>query len=93
MHYPNNDLWSVRQIEFLEDALKGYEGLEADYYPDEELRLEIPGIASYAYRGILNFVGRDRTVIFEQGSDFGLKRPDIETYLQQLNITFTTHPQ
>lgn len=26
MIYPNNDLWSVRQIEFLHDALKGYTG-------------------------------------------------------------------
>lgn len=25
MEYPNNDLWSVRQIEFLVDALDGYE--------------------------------------------------------------------
>lgn len=25
MKYPNNDLWSVRQIEFLYDALAGYE--------------------------------------------------------------------
>jgi hypothetical protein len=88
MDYPNNDLWSVRQIEFLEDALKGYEGAHAAYYPDAELSLPIQGIADYTYKGLLNFVGQDRTIIFEQGPGFGLQRQQIEAYLAQLGITF-----
>jgi hypothetical protein len=38
MDYPNNDLWSVRQIEFLYDALKGYENQSCDYYVDKKVK-------------------------------------------------------
>ena len=89
MEYPNNDLWSVRQHEFLVDALKGYEGKHAVYCPDTEFSLPIPGIADYTYKGILNFEGQDRTIIFEQGPRFGLQREDIEQYLAKLGITYT----
>lgn len=86
MTYPNNDLWSVRQIEFLKDALEGYENSDAEYYPTKELSLDIPGIATYHYIGILHFEGKDRTVIFEQGDGYGLKQPEIMNYLEELNI-------
>ena len=90
MNYPNNDLWSVRQIEFLQDALKGYENKSAEYYPTKELTLNIPGIATYQYLGVLYFVGQDRTIIFEQGEGFGLKEDEIRNYLSELNITIDT---
>jgi len=86
MQFPNNDLWSVRQIEFLADALKGYENSKATYYPNNAFSLEIPEIASYKYIGALYFDGQDRTVIFEQGEGFGLKREEIINYLNSLNI-------
>jgi len=86
MQYPNNDLWSVRQIEFLEDALEGYEGKEVDYYPERELSLGIPEIANYTYRGVLHFPGQDRTIILEQGEGFGLKQDDILKYLEEKHI-------
>lgn len=86
MQYPNNDLWSVRQIEFLEDALEGYENKEVDYYPERELSLGIPEIANYSYKGILHFPGQDRTIILEQGRDFGLKEDDVFRYLKEKNI-------
>ncbi len=74
MKYPNNDLWSVRQIEFLQDALKGYENSNAIYFPDKEVVLGIPDLATYTYKGVLYFDGQDRTIIFEQGDGFGLKQ-------------------
>jgi hypothetical protein len=86
MQYPNNDLWSVRQIEFLQDALDGYETKSAVYYPEKELSLRIPGIATYTYKGILHFPDQDRTIIFEQGEGFGLKKEQILAYLQQKSI-------
>lgn len=86
MSYPNNDLWSVRQIEFLEDALKGYENKSAIYYPKKQLSLEIPGIATYNYLGVLHFPGQDRTVIFERGEGFGLEEEVVLAYLNQKNI-------
>lgn len=86
MTYPNNDLWSVRQIEFLEDALKGYENSRAVFYPTKEISLDIPGIATYKYVGVLHFEGQDRTIIFEQGDNFGLKQPEIRSFLEKLNI-------
>lgn len=89
MNYPNNDLWSVRQIEFLQDALEGYENSYVDYYPDKELTLEIPGIATYKYVGVLHFEGNDRTVIFEKGEGFGLAQPEIVAYLGKLNIKYS----
>lgn len=87
MEYPNNDLWSVRQIEFLQDALKGYENTTVIYYPQKELSLEIPDVATYRYTGVLYFEGRDRTIIFEQGEDFGLKEEEILEQLKKRNIT------
>lgn len=89
MTYPNNDLWSVRQIEFLHDALEGYANTEAHYYPNKEVSLNIPEIATYSYKGVLYFEGKDRTVIFEQGETFGLKQQEIEDYLKKLNITYS----
>jgi hypothetical protein len=86
MQYPNNDLWSVRQIEFLQDALQGYENRSAVYYPEKKTSLAIPGVATYNYVGVLNFPGQDRTIIFEQGKSFGLKKEEILKYLQQMNI-------
>ncbi|HEU4914709.1 MAG TPA: hypothetical protein VFT16_04905 [Candidatus Saccharimonadales bacterium] len=86
MNYPNNDLWSVRQIEFLQDALEGYEGKSAVYYSKKEVSLIIPGITTYNYTGVLHFPGQDRTIIFEQGEGFGLKKDKILIYLQQKNI-------
>jgi hypothetical protein len=90
MQYPNNDLWSVRQIEFLQDALEGYEGKTAEYFPVKQVTLEIPGIATYNYTGVLHFPGQDRTIIFEQGEGFGLKKSEILDYLQKKNIRVKT---
>ena len=87
MKYPNNDLWSVRQIEFLEDALKGYDNTSVIYYPHKELSLEIPDVATYKYTGVLYFEGQDRTIIFEQGEGFGLKEAEIREQLDKRNIT------
>ena len=86
MNYPNNDLWSVRQIEFLKDALKGYENSSVDYYPNRETTLVITGIATYVYLGVLFFKGQDRTIILEQGNGFGLKRDEVLEYLKSLSI-------
>jgi hypothetical protein len=86
MNYPNNDLWSVRQIEFLKDALKGYENTIVDYYPNKTTNLTIDDIATYNYLGVLFFNNQDRTIIFEQGDGFGLKQDDILEYLKYLNI-------
>lgn len=86
MNYPNNDLWSVRQIEFLQDALEGYDNKSAIYYPEKEVLLNIPGIAIYNYIGVLHFPNQDRTILFEQGEGFGLKKAEILAYLQQKNI-------
>jgi hypothetical protein len=89
MKYPNNDLWSVRQIEFLEDALKGYENKSAVYYPNKKVKLNIPNIAQYNYVGVLHFPGQDRTIIFEQGENYGLKQNEILVYLKSKNIQVT----
>lgn len=86
MQYPNNDLWSVRQIEFLRDALEGYEDKKVDYYPERKLSLSIPHIADYNYVGVLHFPNQDRTIILEQGKGFGLKEQDIIAYLKEKNI-------
>lgn len=86
MQYPNNDLWSVRQIEFLQDALVGYENKTVVYYPTKEATLEVPGIATYKYVGVLHFPSQDRTIIFEQGKGFGLKKDEILGFLREKNI-------
>ncbi|HEX9594652.1 MAG TPA: hypothetical protein VF996_00765 [Candidatus Saccharimonadales bacterium] len=90
MNYPNNDLWSVRQIEFLQDALEGYENKSAIYYPHKQLSLTIPDVATYSYVGVLHFPGQDRTIIFEQGEDFGLKEDTILDCLGEKNIEVKT---
>ena len=76
----------MRQIEFLEDALKGYENKSAYYYPNQKLSLDIPDITTYNYSGVINFVGEDRTIIFEQGENFGLKQKEILEFLKSQNI-------
>jgi hypothetical protein len=86
MKYPNNDLWSVRQIEFLKDALEGYGGTKGVYYPAKKILLDIPEIATYQYTGLLHFPGLDRTIIFEQGEGFGLSSEQILQYLASKNI-------
>lgn len=86
MNYPNNDLWSVRQIEFLQDALEGYENKIALYYPNKTLSLNIPDITTYSYIGVIHFPGEDRTIIFEQGEGFGLKEAEILDFLRDKNI-------
>ena len=86
MKYPKNDLWSVRQIEFLQDALEGYENKTAIYHPNKVARLDIPGIESYEYIGVLDFPAQDRTIVFEQGEDYGLKEHEILKYLKSKNI-------
>jgi hypothetical protein len=88
MEYTNNDLWSVRQIEFLHDALDGYENKSGIYYAEKQFTLEIPGIATYNYVGVLHFPGQDRTIIFEQGEHFGLKREAIVSYLLEKSIQY-----
>ena len=90
MKYPNNDLWSVRQIEFLRDALVGYENKKAMYYPKMNTALTIPGIADYDYEGVLHFPDQDRTIIFEQGEGFGLKEDAVRAYLDEKNIQIQT---
>lgn len=89
MTYPNNDLWTVRQIELLEGALEEMESKTAIYYPNKEYHLTIPGVAEYKFKGVLNFVGHDRTIIFEQGEGFGLTYGEIVDYLEKFNINFT----
>ena len=86
MIYPTNDLWSVRQIEFLGGALEGYENSKVDYYPNKEFSVDIPDIETYKFVGVLHFEGRDRTIIFEQGEGFGLKQDEIMENLKKLNI-------
>lgn len=86
MNYPNNDLWSVRQIEFLKDALEGYEHKAAIYFPGKTAQLTIPDIATYNYVGVLHFPGQDRTIIFEQGDGYGLKEPEILEHLKNKHI-------
>jgi hypothetical protein len=86
MQYPNNDLWSVRQIEFLEDALDGYGSKPAVYYPDKTTQLSIPDIATYNYVGVLHFPDRGRTIIFEQGQGYGLSKQEILAHCKHKNI-------
>lgn len=86
MKYPKNDLWSVRQIEFLEDALEGYASASAIYYPKKSVALKVPGITTYNYVGVLHFPNQDRTIIFEQGVNYGLKEDEILNYLKIKNI-------
>ncbi len=86
MKYPNNDLWSVRQIEFLHDALKGYEGGECVYYSNKKVKTTIPDIAEYNYLGVIVFEGKDRTIMLEQGKGYGLKPEMVLKVLAEKNI-------
>jgi hypothetical protein len=88
MHYPNNDLWTVRQVELLDGALEDMSGKSAVFWPDLEYKLIIPNVANYSFKGVLNFEVNDRTIIFEQGKEFGLTREDIISYLKKYSITF-----
>ena len=88
MKYPNNDLWTVRQIELLEGALEEMEHKTATYYPDKVYSLTIPGVAEYKFKGVLNFEGNDRTIMFEQGEGFGVAYGEIVAHLTKFNITF-----
>ena len=88
MKYPNNDLWTVRQVELLEGALEDMKNKTATYYPDKTYRLTIPDVAEYEFRGVLNFEGHDRTIMFEHGEGFGLTYDEIVAYLHKFAITF-----
>ena len=88
MRYPNNDLWSVRQIEFLYDALQGYENKHCVYYANKEVQIVISDIAKYNYRGVIVFENQDRTIILEQGVNYGLKFSEIINVLKEKNITY-----
>lgn len=88
MKYPNNDLWTVRQIELLEGALEDMRGKSATYYPDTVYRLSIPGIAEYEFKGVLNFDNDDRLIMFEQGEGFGVTYAEIIDCLHKFTIEF-----
>ena len=88
MKYPNNDLWTVRSIDLLEGALDDMADKTVLYYPSKEYHLSIPGVAEYRFKGVLNFAGHDRTIMFEQGDGFGLTHDEIVDYLKRFNITF-----
>ena len=90
MKYPNNDLWSVRQIEFLYDALKGYENKSCVYYPDKIVQTIIQDVSTYNYTGVIVFENQDRTIILEQGENFGLTEKDILKVFKEKNIKCET---
>jgi hypothetical protein len=87
--YPNNDLWTVRQIGLLEGALEDMEGKSATFYPNKEYILTIPNIAEYKFKGVLNFKDHDRIIQFEYGEAFGLTYNEIIEYLHKFNIDYT----
>lgn len=89
MKYPNNDLWTVRSADLLEGALEDMRNKQVKYYPEKEYSLTIPDVATYVFRGVLDFEDDDRTVMFEQGEGFGLARSDIVDQLNKFDIEFT----
>ncbi len=89
MKYPNNDLWSVRQIEFLYDALAGYEKKHCIYYVDKKVQTIIDGIAKYNYVGVIVFEKQDRTIMLEQGKGYGLKQHNVIKVFEEKDISFT----
>lgn len=89
MKYPNNDLWSVRQIEFLYDALNGYENKECVYYVNKQVQTIIQNVATYNYVGVIVFENQDRTIMLEQGLNYGLKEQDVIKVFNEKNITYT----
>ncbi len=86
MKYPNNDLWSVRQIEYLYDALNGYDNKECDYFTTKEVTTTIEGIATYRYKGVIVFFGQDRTIMLEYGDEYGLDKSTVLKVLAEKNI-------
>ena len=88
MKYPNNDLWSVRQIEFLYDALKGYEGKPCVYHVSKTVQTVIANIATYNYVGVINFEGQDRTIILEQGKGYGLSKEQVIAVFREKSINY-----
>ncbi len=88
MKYPNNDLWTVRQIDLLEGALEDMRGKSATYYPDVMYHLSIPKIAKYRFRGVLNFDNDDRLIMFEEGEGFGVTYSEVIDCLNRYNIQF-----
>ncbi len=88
MKYPNNDLWSVRQIEFLYDALQGYENKSCVYYVDKKVSTLIENIAQYNYVGVIVFEGQDRTIMLEQGAGYGLKQSQVIKVFDEKNISY-----
>lgn len=88
MKYPNNDLWTVRQLDLLEGALEDMRGKSATYYPKLVYQLSIPKIAEYAFRGVLNFDRDDRLIMFEEGEGFGVSYTEIIDCLNKFSIRF-----
>lgn len=89
MKYPNNDLWSVRQIEFLYDALNGYENAtNCKFYVNKKVKTVIDDIATYNYVGVIVFEGQDRTIMLEQGANYGLKQSDVCKVLNEKKIKY-----
>ncbi len=88
MEYPNNDLWTVRQLDLLEGALEDMRGKTAIYYPSLNYRLSIPKIAEYAFKGIINFSNDDRLIMLEVGEGFGVTYPEIIDCLNRFDIQF-----
>lgn len=88
MNYPNGDLWCVRQIELLDDALEDMANKMANYYPNLEYSLAIPDVADYTFKGVLHFTQDDRTIMFECGDGFGLERDEIVPYLERYSIQY-----
>lgn len=88
MKFPNNDLWTVRQIELLEGALEDMRGKNANYYPTLPYHLTIPDIAEYQFKGVLCFNEDDRTIMFEEGDNFGVSYEEIIDCLKRYGINY-----
>lgn len=78
----------MRQIEFLYDALKGYENKTCTYYADKPVQMVIPGIAIYNYTGVIVFEKQDRTILLEQEKNFGLTEKEVTEVLKEKNIFY-----
>ena len=75
----------------MDGALEDMKGKKAQYYPELEYSLQIPGVCIYQFKGVLLFDDDDRTIVFEQGEGFGLSREQIEEYLVRYEIQDTSH--
>lgn len=89
MKYPNNDLWTVRQIELMDGALEEMKGKKARYFSELKYSLTIPNVGEYQFKGVLTFENDDRTVMFEYGAGFGVSRKEIIDYLNKYEIEYT----